>query len=114
MLVGRKPFHWAHPSDEQFQRLSVEGGLKESLEYWNISLSDDAVNLLQDMLWKDKEKRLTLAMTMNHPWVTFEDPTALCSPSSVVSQSSISSSSTFSSRSQDKNSMYDKWLNTSA
>jgi serine/threonine protein kinase len=110
MLIGRKPFHWAHPSDEQFQRLSIEGGLKESLEYWNISLSDDAVNLLQQMLWKDKEKRLTLAMTMNHPWVSFEEPVGL-SPSSVVSQSSISSTSTFSNRSQDKKSIYDKWLN---
>ena len=112
MLIGRKPFHWAHPSDEQFHRLSVEGGLKENLEYWDISLSDDAVSLLQDMLWKDKEKRLTLAETMNHPWVTFED-SAVLSPSSVVSQSSISSSSTFSNRSQDKKAMYDKWLNPS-
>jgi len=73
MLVGHKPFKWPHSSDEQFLRLAVDGTMKESLAYWEIQLSDDAIDLLQSMLWKDKKRRLTLAEVMEHPWVTSSD-----------------------------------------
>lgn len=109
MVIGRKPFHWAHSSDEQFMTIAVDGELRENLKYWNIHLSDNAIDLLQHMLWKDENKRLSLAQIMRHPWVTFEEPME-SSPLSAVSQSSISSCSTFSTKSREKTSFHDKWL----
>ena len=69
MLIGSKPFKWPHSSDEMFEHLCVDALLKESISYWNIELSDDAVDLIQNMLLKDKRKRLTLADVMEHPWL---------------------------------------------
>lgn len=69
MLIGHKPFEWAHKSDVMFIRLSQNGMLRENLRYWNIELSDDACDLLQNMLWEDKNRRLTLAEVMEHPWI---------------------------------------------
>mmetsp|Transcript_12186 Transcript_12186/g.22840 ORF Transcript_12186/g.22840 Transcript_12186/m.22840 type:complete len:492 (-) Transcript_12186:1515-2990(-) len=91
MLIGSKPFKWPHPTDELFVRISQEGLLKESLEYWGIDLSDEATNLLQNMLWKDKRKRLTLAQVMEHPWLKIEDDK--CSASTVSDSTSASSKS---------------------
>lgn len=110
MLVGRKPFHWAHSSDEQYLRIAIDGLLRDNLQYWNINLSDHAIDLLQHMLWKDEKRRFTLSQVMQHPWITFEDPVE-SSPFNVVSQSSISSSSTFSAKSRENNFIHDKWLN---
>ena len=73
LLVGHKPFHWAHKSDKQFLLLSENRSLKETLLYWGISLSDDAFDLLQNMLLRDPRQRLTLAQVMHHPWVKTTD-----------------------------------------
>ena len=70
MLVGCKPFKWPHRTDEQFMRLAVDGMLRESLSYWEIKLSDEAIDLVQNMLRYEKGERLTLAEVMEHPWVT--------------------------------------------
>jgi len=69
MLIGHKPFEWAHKSDAMFVRLAQNGMLRENLKYWNIELSDDACDLLQNMLWEDKSRRLTLAEVIEHPWI---------------------------------------------
>lgn len=69
MLIGHKPFEWAHESDAMFVRLAQDGLLRENLIYWNIVLSDDACDLLQNMLWEDKSRRLTLAEVIEHPWI---------------------------------------------
>lgn len=79
MLVGSKPFKWPHPTDELFARISIDGLLKESLQYWGIELSEDATHLLQSMLWKDKRKRLTLAQVMEHPWLSVNDDSSIAS-----------------------------------
>lgn len=68
MLVGLSPFRWAHESDRRFQKFST-GGLKETLRYWDIPLSDAACDLLQNMFWRDPRRRLTLAQVVEHPWV---------------------------------------------
>ena len=73
MLIGHKPFKWAHQSDEQFLRLAVNGTLKEDLAYWKIKLSKEAVDLLQNMLWLNTSERLTLFEIMQHPWLTSEE-----------------------------------------
>jgi serine/threonine protein kinase len=48
--------------------------LRESLSYWEIKLSDDAIDLLQTMLRFEKDKRLTLEEVMKHPWVVLSVP----------------------------------------
>ncbi len=69
LLVGHKPFNWAHASDMQFLQLSENESLKEILDYWKINLSNDACNLLQSMLHRNPHRRLTLAEVMTHNWV---------------------------------------------
>jgi serine/threonine protein kinase len=69
LLVGHKPFHWAHKSDKEFLQIAENRSLKESLVYWGINLSDDAYDLLQNMLQRNPRQRLTLAQVMQHPWV---------------------------------------------
>ena len=69
LLVGHKPFNWAHKTDKEFLQISVKQSLKESLLYWKIDLSEDAFDLLQNMLLWDPGQRLTLAEVMEHPWV---------------------------------------------
>lgn len=69
LLVGHKPFHWAHKSDKQFLLLSENRSLKDTLLYWGITLSDEAFDLLQNMLLRDPRQRFTLSQVMQHPWV---------------------------------------------
>ena len=50
MLVGVTPFHWAHDLDEHLNLIYSQGQLKEALSSWQISLSEEACDLLQNML----------------------------------------------------------------
>uniref|UniRef100_A0A7S2GVE6 Protein kinase domain-containing protein n=1 Tax=Helicotheca tamesis TaxID=374047 RepID=A0A7S2GVE6_9STRA len=68
MLVGRAPFKWANEGDEHF-KLFANGHLREALVSWEISISDEACDLLQNMFWRDPIRRLSLAQVMEHPWV---------------------------------------------
>jgi serine/threonine protein kinase len=68
MLTGFPPYDQAHRSDQRFD-LIVNGNLVRQLRSWGIQLSDDAGDLLQNMLQLDPRKRLTLAQVMVHPWV---------------------------------------------
>lgn len=70
MLIGCKPFKLPHPTDEQFRRLTLDGMLKENLKYWEIELTDDAIDLLQNMLKFEQCERFSLSEVMQHPWVT--------------------------------------------
>ena len=67
MLVGLAPFKLAHESDQLFERFA-NGQLKETLRHWNIPISDEACDLLQNMFWRDPCQRLTLAEILEHPW----------------------------------------------
>lgn len=71
MLVGVAPFKWAHESDNHFKIIS-SGKLKKVLSSWNIDLSEDAYDLLQNMFWKDPRNRLNLYQVINHPWVNVQ------------------------------------------
>jgi len=69
MLTGFPPYDHATRSDQRFE-IIVEGMLVRQLSEWNIGLSTEAGNLLQNMLKESPRERLTLAQVMNHPWVT--------------------------------------------
>jgi serine/threonine protein kinase len=67
-LVRATPFRVAHPSDLRFARISA-GHLKEMVRGLEISMSDDACDLLQHMLHGDAMKRLCLSQIQDHPWL---------------------------------------------
>ncbi|KAL3776258.1 hypothetical protein ACHAW5_003851 [Stephanodiscus triporus] len=68
-LVGIKPFALPDPADRNFKSISDEGNLERLVESTGAQLSDQAVDLLQNMLWHSPAKRLTLEEIVNHPWV---------------------------------------------
>ena len=68
MVVGLAPFKWAHHTDKRFASIST-GGLKKVVKGLGISISTEVCDLLQGFFWADKQKRLTLAEIMCHPWV---------------------------------------------
>lgn len=68
LIVGSAPFRWAHPSDFRFAEIS-SGRLKEVTRTLGIKLSDSASDLLQNMLWANPKKRLSLSEIICHPWV---------------------------------------------
>ena len=75
MLTGHQPFKYANLADERFASLCERGQLRENLDYCNIPLSNEACDLLQNMLWRDPSKRLTLAQVLEHSWVNINDET---------------------------------------
>ena len=72
MLTGFPPYDQASRSDMRFD-LIVNGRLMEQLRNWEIILSDEAGDLMQQMLMYDPRDRLTLTEVMNHPWVCLDD-----------------------------------------
>lgn len=88
MLVGLAPFSTAHPCDKRFTMIA-NGNLKEMLYNLDIPMSEEACDLLQNMFWREPERRLSLAQVMQHPWVLGKQ--FLASESSTQSTSSLSS-----------------------
>ena len=108
MLIGHVPFRWAQDSDEQFWGLSGCGMLRENLEHWNIGLSDEACDLLQNMLWRDVASRLTLAQVMEHPWVVGADDDDRSSSTATLEEESEKSNSANGSKSSYRRML--RWL----
>lgn len=69
LLVGKKPFKMPDQTDQNFKQISVNGNLVILLQSMGVDISEDAMNLLQNMLWSDPAKRMTLSQIVNHPWV---------------------------------------------
>jgi len=69
MLTGFPPYDQANRTDQRFE-LIVTGRLMEQLRNWDINLSDEAGDLMQNMLQLHPKNRLTLAQVLAHPWVT--------------------------------------------
>jgi serine/threonine protein kinase len=67
MLVGLPPFELASRDDPRF-RLICRGGLGQLVEHWQRPISQDAIDLLQNMLQEDPRDRLSLFQVMDHPW----------------------------------------------
>jgi serine/threonine protein kinase len=69
LLVGRAPFRLAHPSDAKFALVAQKGQLRSLLNSLQINISEEATDLLQNLLWYDPRRRLTLEEAMAHPWI---------------------------------------------
>lgn len=68
MLTGFPPYDQASLADQRFE-IIVNGSLMEQLENWDINLSQEAGDLMQNLLLLDPRDRLTLSQMMVHPWV---------------------------------------------
>ena len=71
MLVGLPPFECADDKDPRY-RIIQKGGLMTMLDGWNRSISNEAGDLLQNMLYENRKDRLSLTQIMEHPWVSHE------------------------------------------
>lgn len=67
MLLGYPPWERAHDADERFRYMS-RGYMTALLIQWNSGLSAEAMDLLQKMLYKDPQHRLSLRQVCSHPW----------------------------------------------
>ncbi|CAB9518717.1 activated protein kinase catalytic subunit alpha-1 [Seminavis robusta] len=72
LCVGLAPFKFAEPREKRYAKIS-SGGLKSLMKSLRISLSPEACDLLQNMLWEDPRQRYTLTEVMKHPWVMATD-----------------------------------------
>jgi len=68
MLTGFPAYDQASRADQRFD-LIINGKLMRQLKEWQIILSPEAGDLLQNMFQLDCRDRLTLAEIMSHPWV---------------------------------------------
>lgn len=67
MLAGKQPF-WDPDEMKMFDRI-VAGDYKYDDAIWE-SISDSAKDLIDKLLEKDSEKRLTAPQALKHPWIT--------------------------------------------
>ena len=72
MLTGVPPFDQASAVDGRFLAVT-NGGLEAMLTSWGMPVSGAAGDLLQNMMWKEPERRLTLEQVVTHRWVLDPD-----------------------------------------
>lgn len=72
MLIGSPAYGKPDPSDDCFAWITT-GRLPHLLKSWGVSLSLEAVDLMEGMLCVDPKRRLTLRQVMNHPWFKMAD-----------------------------------------
>lgn len=68
MLTGFPPYDEAMRADQRFD-LIINGKLLKQLKSWGINISEEAGDLMQNMLNFHPKDRLTLAEVLSHPWV---------------------------------------------
>jgi serine/threonine protein kinase len=68
MLTGFPPYDQASRTDQRFD-LIINGNLMKQLKSWGINLSEDAGDLMQNMLRLNPNDRLTLSEVLSHPWI---------------------------------------------
>lgn len=73
LLTGTKPYRIPHSSDCLFRFVTNKEQLSTLLNRWGIALSNEALDLLHNMLQVDPRKRLTIDEVMGHPWFSVHD-----------------------------------------
>ena len=68
MITGFPPWERACPTDERFKYMTA-GYLVQMLTEWDLGLSQDAMDLLQRMMFLDPKDRLSLDQVRCHPWM---------------------------------------------
>jgi serine/threonine protein kinase len=82
MLSGNRSYQRPHSSDPQFYWMTHD--MSRLISDWGVTLSDEGLHLLQNMLQVEPRLRLSLDEILNHPW--FDHPDVL--PSRFDAQSS--------------------------
>ena len=72
MLTGSPPWEEPRLTDDNF-RLMTTGHMGRMLEERCAGLSEDAMDLLQSMLYLDPADRLSLEQVRAHPWMTHRE-----------------------------------------
>lgn len=76
MLLGTEaPFVWASSQDRRYLEICVNGNLKGMVaasKHTTKAITDEGVDLMQNMLRANPSERLTLEETMQHPWLQGE------------------------------------------
>lgn len=73
MLTGQPAWEVARETDACFRYIAKGGQLARILRHWNIRLSDEAINLLQNMLRVNPQDRLNFQQVCEHPWMEGEE-----------------------------------------
>jgi serine/threonine protein kinase len=68
MLTGVPPVAVAYDLDDRY-RLICNGGLGQMLRQWGFLLSNEAVDLLHNLLRPNPADRLTIKEIIEHPWI---------------------------------------------
>lgn len=66
MVTGHPPFH--STLDLNYQHIN-EGRLGFIVNFWEYTLSDELIDLLEKMLSLDPRRRLSLEQIKNHQWM---------------------------------------------
>jgi serine/threonine protein kinase len=71
------PFVWASPDDRRFREISLYGNLRGLARKWEshshvTPVSEEALDLLQNMLHANPSDRLTIQEIQQHPWFVAE------------------------------------------
>ena len=67
MTTGRALFEFADNANPTFQQITKRGGLADVVD--NEGLSPELIDLLQQMMWLDPRRRLSLQQIREHPWM---------------------------------------------
>jgi len=70
LLCGYPPFH--HDNQKELFKMIRAANYKFDEEYWK-SVSEDAKDLIRNLLIVDREKRFTIEQLMAHKWITSAD-----------------------------------------
>ena len=62
---------WDRASEDDARFLQFSGGhVAQILRSWNMDASDDLMDLLQGMFWRDPNQRLSLKHIRDHAWMS--------------------------------------------
>ena len=73
MVTGNRSYQRPHASDPQFYWMT--NGLSRLINDWGVTISEECLHLLQNMMQLDPRMRLTVQEVLDHPWFAPADLT---------------------------------------
>jgi serine/threonine protein kinase len=83
MITGNPSYQRPHMTDPQFDCMTR--GLRQLLTYWNVTMSEEGIALLQGMLKIDPRERLTIEEVCNHAWFDYPDEPPVITETDLLS-----------------------------